>query len=162
LLRKAGQARNWGHLFFQFDGRVNRAKFWIAALIFAAINVVLAILGYVMDQSVVFQALNSMLGIVILISSIAVGVKRLHDRNKSGWYLLLFYLVPSILVVIGVLIGAFVEDSTIIATVLGLLAFAIGVWAFVEMGCLRGTIGVNQYGPDPVAPATIPPVRLPT
>jgi uncharacterized membrane protein YhaH (DUF805 family) len=162
LLRKAGQAMNWGHLFFQFDGRVNRAKFWIAALIFAAINVVLAILGYVMDQSVVFQALNSMLGIVILISSIAVGVKRLHDRNKSGWYLLLFYLVPSMLVVIGVLIGAFVEDSTIIATVLGLLAFAIGVWAFVEMGCLRGTIGVNQYGSDPVAPTTIPPVPLPT
>jgi uncharacterized membrane protein YhaH (DUF805 family) len=153
---------DWGHLFFKFDGRVNRAKFWIAVLIFAAINVVLAIVGYVMDQSVVFQALNSMLGIVILISSIAVGVKRLHDRNKSGWYLLLFYLVPSVLVVIGVLIGAFVEDSTIIATVLGLLAFAIAVWAFIEMGCLRGTIGINQYGPDPVAPATIPPVRLPT
>ena len=153
---------NWGQLFFNFNGRVNRAKFWIAALIFAAINVVMAVLDYVTDQSVVFQALNGMLSIVILISSIAVGVKRLHDRNKSGWYLLLFYLVPSILVVIGVLIGAFVEDSTIIATVLGLLAFAIGVWAFVEMGCLRGTIGVNQYGPDPVAPATIPPVRLPT
>ncbi len=153
---------DWGHLFFKFDGRVNRAKFWIAVLIFAAINVVLAIVGYVMDQSVVFQALNSMLGIVILISSIAVGVKRLHDRNKSGWYLLLFYLVPSVLVVIGVLIGAFVEDSTIMATVLGLLAFAIAVWAFIEMGCLRGTIGINQYGPDPVAPATIPPVRLPT
>jgi len=153
---------DWGHLFFKFDGRVNRARFWIAALVFAVINVVLAILGYVMDQSVVFQALNSMLGIVILIASIAVGVKRLHDRNKSGWYLLLFYLVPSILVVIGVLIGAFMEDSAIIATVLGLLAFAIGVWAFVEMGCLRGTVGVNQYGPDPVAPATIPPVRLQT
>ena len=153
---------NWGQLFFNFNGRVNRAKFWLAALIFAAINVVMAVLDYVTDQSVVFQALNGMLSIVILISSIAVGVKRLHDRNKSGWYLLLFYLVPSILVVIGVLIGAFVEDSTIIATVLGLLAFAIGVWAFVEMGCLRGTIGVNQYGPDPVAPATIPPVRLPT
>jgi uncharacterized membrane protein YhaH (DUF805 family) len=153
---------NWGHLFFKFDGRVNRAKFWIAALIFAAINIVMAVLEYATDQNVVVQALNSMLGIVILISSIAVGVKRLHDRNKSGWYLLLFYLVPSILVVIGVLIGAFVEDSTIIATVLGLLAFAIGVWAFIEMGCLRGTIGVNQYGPDPVSPATIPPVRLPT
>ena len=153
---------NWGQLFFNFNGRVNRAKFWIAALIFAAINVVMAVLDYVTDQSVVFQSLNGMLSIVILISSIAVGVKRLHDRNKSGWYLLLFYLVPSVLVVIGVLIGAFVEDSTIIATVLGLLAFAIGVWAFIEMGCLRGTIGVNQYGPDPVAPATIPPVRLPT
>src|SRR4029079_13415503 len=153
---------DWGHLFFKFDGRVNRAKFWIAVLIFAAINVVLAIVGYVMDQSVVFQALNSMLGIVILISSIAVGVKRLHDRNKSGWYLLLFYLVPSVLVVIGVLIGAFVEDSSIIDTVLVPLVLAIAVWAFIEMGCMRGTIGINQYGPDPVAPATIPPVRLPT
>ena len=153
---------NWGQLFFNFNGRVNRAKFWIAALIFAAINVVMAVLDYVTDQSVVFQALNGMLSVVILISSIAVGVKRLHDRNKSGWYLLLFYLVPSILVVIGVLIGAFVEDSTIIATVLALSAFALVVWAFIEMGCLRGTVGVNQYGPDPVAPATIPPVRLPT
>ena len=153
---------NWGHLFFTFDGRANRARFWIAGLIFAVIYAVMTIIDYVTDQSVVFQALNGMLIIVILIASIAVGVKRLHDRNKSGWYLLLFYLVPSMLVVIGVLIGAFVEDSTIIATVLGLLAFAIGVWAFVEMGCLRGTIGVNQYGSDPVAPTTIPPVRLPT
>ena len=153
---------NWGHLFFTFDGRANRARFWIAGLIFAVIYAVMTIIDYVTDQSVVFQALNGMLIIVILIASIAVGVKRLHDSNKSGWYLLLFYLVPSVLVVIGVLIGAFVEDSTIIATVLGLLAFAIAVWAFIEMGCLRGTIGINQYGPDPVAPATIPPVRLPT
>ena len=57
---------DWGHLFFKFDGRVNRAKFWIAVLIFAAINVVLAIVGYVMDQSVVFQALNSSLNEVLL------------------------------------------------------------------------------------------------
>ena len=153
---------DWGHLFFTFDGRANRARFWIAGLIFAVIYAVMTIIDYVTDQSVVFQALNGMFIIVILIASIAVGVKRLHDRNKSGWYLLLFYFVPCTLAALSVLIGAFVDDSTIIATVLGLLAFAIGVWAFIEMGCLRGTIGVNQYGPDPVAPATIPPVRLPT
>jgi uncharacterized membrane protein YhaH (DUF805 family) len=74
----------------------------------------------------------------------------------------LFYLVPTILVTIGILIGAVMDDSTLIASVLGLAAFAIGVWAFVEMGCLRGTIGANQYGPDPVAPATVPPIRTPT
>ena len=153
---------DWGHLFFKFNSRTNRAKFWIAGLIFAVINVVMAIFGYVADQSVIFQAVNSMLGIVMLISSIAVGVKRLHDRNKSGWYLLLFYFVPGIVAALSVLIGEFVEDSSIIATVLALVAFALIVWAFVEMGCLRGTIGVNQYGPDPVAPATLPPVRLPT
>ena len=39
-------------LFFKFNGRINRAKFWLAVLVFAAIYVVLAILGYVTDQSV--------------------------------------------------------------------------------------------------------------
>jgi uncharacterized membrane protein YhaH (DUF805 family) len=153
---------DWGHLFFTFDGRSSRARFWIAGLIFVVVYAVMTIIDYVTDQSVVFQALNGMCIIVIVIASIAVGVKRLHDRNKSGWYLLLFYFVPCTLAALSVLIGAFVEDSSIIATVLALLALALVVWAFVEMGCLRGTIGVNQYGPDPVAPAIIPPVRLPT
>jgi uncharacterized membrane protein YhaH (DUF805 family) len=153
---------NWGHLFFKFDGRVNRARFWAAGLVLAAINVVLAIVGYLTDQNVIFQALNGMLSIVILIASLAVGVKRLHDRNKSGWYLLLFYFVPGVLAAAGVLIGEFMEDATMIATVLTFLAVAFMVWAFIELGCLRGTVGANPYGPDPVAPATVPPVRLPT
>jgi uncharacterized membrane protein YhaH (DUF805 family) len=153
---------NWGQLFFKFDGRVNRTPFWIAALIFAVINIALLFLGYVTEQSGIFQALNGMLSIVILISSIAVGVKRLHDRNKSGWYLLLFYFAPGVLAAASVLVGEFMEDSEIIATVLTLLAVALIVWALVELGCLRGTVGTNPYGPDPVAPATIPPVRLPT
>src|SRR5882757_10040032 len=122
---------NWGYLFFKFDGRVNRAKFWIGGLVLAALNVALAIIGYLTDQNVVFQAINGMLNIVILIASVAVGVKRLHDRNKSGWYLLLFYFVPGVLAAASVLIGEFVEDSSIIATVLTLLAVALMVWAFV-------------------------------
>jgi len=153
---------SWGHLFFTFDGRANRARFWIAGLIFAVVYAVMTIIDYVTDQSVVFQALNGMFIVVILIASIAVGVKRLHDRNKSGWYLLLFYFAPCTLAAISVLIGTFVDESTVIATVLALLALTLVVWAFIEMGCLRGTIGINQYGSDPVAPATIPPVRLPT
>jgi uncharacterized membrane protein YhaH (DUF805 family) len=150
------------HLFFNFSGRVNRAKFWIAVVIFVAIHVLMAILDYATDQSVVFQALNGMLSIVVVICSVAVGVERLHDRNKSGWYLLLFYFLPGVLAALSVLIGEFVEDANIIATVLALLAFALMVWALIELGCLRGTVGVNQYGLDPIAPTTVPPVRLPT
>lgn len=151
-----------GQLFFAFNGRTNRGKCWLAALVFCAIYVALAILGYLTDDSAILQAINGMLGIVIFISSLAVGVKRLHDRNKSGWYLLLFYIAPAILVIASVAMGAIMENSTMVASVLGLAAFAIGVWAFIELGCLRGTIGTNQYGPDPVAPATVPPVRMPT
>ena len=148
---------DWGQLFFKFNGRINRAKFWLAVLIYTAINVVMAILGYVSDDSAVFQAVNGMLGIVIFISSLAVGVKRLHDRNKSGWYLVLFYIIPSILIVAGIAVGTIMEDSIMIASILGLVAAAIGIWAFIELGCLRGTIGSNPYGPDPIPPAFVPP-----
>jgi uncharacterized membrane protein YhaH (DUF805 family) len=152
---------DWGALFFKFSGRINRAKYWLAALIYAAISVILNIVGLATDQSATFQAINGMLSIVILISSIAVGIKRLHDRNKSGWYLLLFYVVPGILIMAAIGMYLTMEDATLIATVLGLATVAIGVWAFIELGCLRGTVGANQYGPDPIAPATVPPARTP-
>jgi uncharacterized membrane protein YhaH (DUF805 family) len=146
---------DWGHLLFKFSGRINRAKFWIAALVYFALNVILSIIGYATDQSGAFQAVNGMIGIVILISSLSVGIKRLHDRNKSGWYLLVFYLVPGILLIAAV--GAYMtmEDGTLVSAVLGFLSFAIGVWAFVELGCLRGTVGANAYGPDPIDPAVV-------
>jgi uncharacterized membrane protein YhaH (DUF805 family) len=33
------------------------------------------------------------------------------------------------------------------------LGFAVLVWAFVELGCLRGTLGPNRFGPDPLVAA---------
>jgi uncharacterized membrane protein YhaH (DUF805 family) len=152
---------NWAHLFFTFHGRINRAKYWLAMLVYAVIYFVLAIFGYLTDNSPIYQAINGMLNIVIVISSLAVGVKRLHDRNKSGWYLVLFYIVPGILVTAGVVVGTVMEDSLVMASIFGLAAFAIGVWAFVELGCLRGTVGPNRYGPDPLAPPAIPALRTP-
>jgi uncharacterized membrane protein YhaH (DUF805 family) len=150
---------DWGHLLFKFNGRINRAKFWVAALIYFGIDVVLNIIGYATDQSAAFQAVNGMIALVILISSLAVGMKRLHDRNKSGWYLLFFYVVPGILVMAAIGTYLTMEDGTLIAAVLGLASLAIGIWAFVELGCLRGTIGANAYGPDPIAPAIVAPAR---
>jgi uncharacterized membrane protein YhaH (DUF805 family) len=151
-----GQTMDWGQLFFNFTGRINRAKYWLAVLVFAVIYIVLALVGTLTDGSAIYQAINGMLNIVIFISSLAVGVKRLHDRDKSGWYLVLLYIVPGVLVTVGIAIGTLMEDSILIAGTLGLAAFAIGVWAFVELGCLRGTIGANRYGPDPLAPAANP------
>ena len=133
---------------FSFHGRINRAKFWIAALVYFVINFVLTGIGAVSD-SATFQALNGMIGIVVLISSIAVGMKRLHDRGKSGWYLLFFYVAPGILMMAAIGTYLTMEDGTLVSALLGLVAFAIGVWAFVELGCLRGTVGSNRFGPDP-------------
>jgi uncharacterized membrane protein YhaH (DUF805 family) len=57
----------------------------------------------------------------------------------------LFYVVPSILQAAG-------DRAPEVGLVFGLIALAIWIWAFVELGCLRGTIAGNPYGPDPVAP----------
>jgi hypothetical protein len=43
--------------------------------------------------------------------------------------------------------------------VFGGAGIAIGIWAFVELGCLRGTVGYNQYGADPL---TAPPPATPS
>jgi uncharacterized membrane protein YhaH (DUF805 family) len=89
-----------------------------------------------------------------------VVTKRLHDRNKSAWYLLIFVLIPSIFlgaVIVALVYGALMTDDIgnlgALAPIGGALTIAgsvIMIWAFVELACLRGTIGPNRYGPDPL------------
>jgi uncharacterized membrane protein YhaH (DUF805 family) len=85
--------------------------------------------------------------VVSWISAFAVGVKRLHDRDKSGWWILLFYLAPSVLGSI-----ANTSEQPLVGFVLGVGSFVISIWALVELGFLRGTVGPNRYGPDPLQP----------
>ena len=149
---------NFGQLLFGFNGRINRGKYWLAILIFIIVSLVMGVIGYMADQVMAFQLLNLIVSIGVLVSSIAVGIKRLHDRDKSGWWLLLFYLLPSALMGIGAVmffygIGAETTGSIIGGSVFYILGLAVFVWAFVEMGCLRGTAGPNRFGPDPLAAA---------
>jgi uncharacterized membrane protein YhaH (DUF805 family) len=147
-----------GSLFMSFSGRINRAKFWLGVVILTVINFVISFaVALLMGNSTVGTIITGIIGILIFIASLAVGAKRCHDRAKSGWLLLLFYVVPGILMVIAAVMGLYgaVGGSTssgLVAAVLGIAAFAICIWAFVELGCLRGTIGPNQYGPDPLPP----------
>ena len=98
-------------LLFGFQGRANRAKFWLVAL------------GILVVEVILFAVILVFVVIATWIS-IAVAVKRYHDRNKSGWWVLIVF-VP----VIG------------------------GLWYLIECGFLRGTPGPNTYGPDPLIAA---------
>jgi uncharacterized membrane protein YhaH (DUF805 family) len=122
------------NLLFGFQGRTNRAKFWLVAIALLVIEViVLGIIGgnaaMSDDPQQAVASLGPVAGIVLVIVglaatwiTIAVGIKRFHDRNKSGvWVLIIF--VP----VIG------------------------SLWYLIECGFLRGTPGPNDYGPDPLA-----------
>ena len=105
-----------------FTGRAPRAEYWWFYL--------LVIIGYViatvLDSTLglgrmagPYGLITMLFGLAMLVPSIAVGIRRLHDLGKSGWWLLIAF-IP--------IIGAIV-----------LIVF------FVQ----AGTPGDNEYGPDP-------------
>ena len=184
-----------GHYLFGFSGRANRAKQWLLLLIgliwapiaFALVFMLLGtqnIVGVVTEKlPVTVLTLNpnltilwTVLGIaylVLLYINLAVSTKRLHDRNKSAMWLLVFFVLPMILGLyrLHAMMPAFAQLGTIwsnalhgikpsqdnpfdnqppLATILGGVSSLISLWAFVELYCLPGTAGDNQYGPDPL------------
>lgn len=147
---------NWTAFLFSARGRLNRGKYWLTAIVYLAVWAVFLVVAFValgnnIENAFDFAGVGLLLwvtaGILTLLmtwSSIAVGIKRLHDREKSGWWMLVFLLGPTVLNGLG--------QSTIGAAnlILTLGAAVVSIWAFVELGCLRGTPGTNLYGPDPL------------
>jgi len=111
-------------LLFSFEGRVNRQPYWMFILAVIVVYLVLIGISIAVGENV-GMILMVLFGLVMLWSSLALQVKRWHDRDKSAWWLLMNF-VP--------FIGA--------------------IWVLVECGFLRGTEGQNSYGPDPLAGAS--------
>jgi uncharacterized membrane protein YhaH (DUF805 family) len=86
----------------------------------------------------------------------ATAVKRLHDRNKSGWWIVPFFIAPILLSKVGDWLG-----DSYPADLLMLVMIALSLWGFVEVLCLSGTSGPNQFGPDPQAPVNRSPRPAP-
>ena len=106
--------------FLEFTGRSRRKEFWM----FTLLSVIAAIAAALIDLMFGFgPEQNGPVGIVVsltfLIPSLSVSVRRLHDVDRSGWWLLLA-LIP----------------------ILGWIVLI--VW-----NCTDGTRGTNQFGPDP-------------
>ena len=150
---------DWKKLLFSFRGRMNRAKYWLVILINGVISGVCitifavqfnglrtGIYGDASGGVIAVIGVITLILIAIFVSSLAIAFKRLHDRNKSGVWLLLFWLAPTVLNAIGQSIGS--AAGVFVA----LVGAAIGVWGFVEIACLKGTTGPNDYGPDPLSP----------
>ena len=68
-----------------FSGRARRSEYWY----FALFNIIFSIIFAVIGTAIHFPALNTLYSLAVLLPSIAVGVRRMHDVDKSGWYLLI-------------------------------------------------------------------------
>ena len=149
----------------QFSGRAPRAEYWwfflaviIAYVVASIIDSLLGMKGMVMG---VYGPIATLLMLGTLVPSLAVGVRRLHDTNRTGWWILA-PLVPYCLAF--VLGGAAMMGGTAAGSGAGMGA-GMGIAAiFLFLGaacalallvfyCLPGTVGDNRYGPDPYAGA---------
>jgi uncharacterized membrane protein YhaH (DUF805 family) len=151
------------NLLFGFEGRINRAKCWCVTLINSVCTVIfLLLVPYnIVDtfmntdrhraMPLMIALLIGTVGPILIISTwcfAAIGCKRLHDRNKSGWCMVPFFVLPMLLAK-----AAEWPDAPNVDFFFGVIAFGINIWAFVEIFCLKGTKGPNVFGSDPLARA---------
>lgn len=117
---------DWNWLLLSREGRVPRKIYW---LYYVVPVLVISLVLNVVDMALGFervQPLSLFFTLLAIWPSICVGAKRCHDRNKSAWWILITF-IP----VIGI------------------------IWWIIEFGCLRGTVGPNRFGPDPIAPEAL-------
>jgi uncharacterized membrane protein YhaH (DUF805 family) len=128
-----------------FSGRASRSEFWwfylffLIMLIGAALILGggIAMVGFSTTMLTVFSVIAGLIYLAILIPFFSVTVRRFHDRNLSGWwYGLVFVLnmVPNMM-----------PDNIPLLAVSGIAAIAS-----IVICCLKGTQGPNKYGADPL------------
>jgi uncharacterized membrane protein YhaH (DUF805 family) len=172
---------DWTWYLFSFEGRINRARYWLGTLVMLGWMLLIGWVTYIWLQfvadgrlpagrtSIHFGAdeflnlfdpasyhslsrgdivpivINAVGTPVLLWFYLAISIKRLHDRDRSGWWMVPFVLLPF-------LHGHFddrLPDSYWMLP-LGLASIVFSVWGFIEMACLRGTAGTNRFGPNPL------------
>jgi uncharacterized membrane protein YhaH (DUF805 family) len=112
-----------------FNGRSRRAEYWWFYLATLIVYLPMVIVDSAAESGAgdpgIFAIILPLLALALLLPSLAVQVRRLHDINKSGWNCL-WNLLP-----------------------------IVGPILLIVWFCRRGTVGDNRFGPDPLAPAQV-------
>src|SRR5215213_10035618 len=102
-------------ILFSFEGRIGRRIYWLAIVALIVAVLVLTFAPFLLNSeaaAVVLLVFSQFIWLLSLWPILAVGAKRLHDRNKNGWWLLVFWLLPFALVVAGFGIALFDDTRT--------------------------------------------------
>ncbi len=111
-------------LLFSFHGRISRSTYWLKfylpymGIYILMIGLDIAIGSF--DKEAGVGMFTGIFWLISIYSVIVINIKRIHDRNRIGWFLLL-----------------------------GLIPF-VNIWVMIELGFLKGSEGSNDYGDDPL------------
>jgi uncharacterized membrane protein YhaH (DUF805 family) len=144
-----------------FSGRAPRPEYWWFALAliiaFVVVGIVESIVGIHHMILYSYGPLSLLLWLATIVPSLAVGVRRLHDTNRSGWWILLPLVPYALAIVLG---GAAMMGGAASGSPMGMYAGlgVAGIFMFLGMigaivllifMVLPGTPGENRYGPNP-------------
>jgi uncharacterized membrane protein YhaH (DUF805 family) len=114
-------------------------------------------MAFVMRTMAIIQLI---LIVILAYPTTALMMKRLNDRDRPSYFAYIFW-APTVLLLLGGLTGlttttvdmggVAVPTQSGLGWVLSIASLAIGIWALIELGILKGTDGPNQHGPDPLA-----------
>ena len=138
---------DWRHLFFGFDGRINRTPYWIAMAVLVVAEFISFSFGYGRGD----ERLSALLELAILYPETAVLFKRAHDRDMPEKVVIGYValaIVLSGLTIFG--LGGTSEKPSGLYWLVALPCMGLALYLFVELGFRRGVSGPNAHGPDPL------------
>ncbi len=107
-------------ILFSLNGRINRAKYWLYCLLLGLAHFIWAVITLIIFGEDGFFVPYFLGSLFLIYPGLAMNVKRCHDRGRSGWFVLVSF-IP-----------------------------IVSIWYLIEVGFLKGDIGDNGYGPDPL------------
>ncbi len=79
--------------YVNFSGRAARSEFWYWLLFALIVSAVTAILDTAIFPDSYVSPFNSIAGLILLLPGIAVSVRRLHDLDRTGWWMLIIFTI---------------------------------------------------------------------
>jgi len=139
---------DWAYLFNSFDGRISRRTFWTAmvALLIAEI------IAHIIAEAIQGDRLSAIVDLAFTYPEFAIAAKRGHDRDMPLWLLITFFCAGAVLDLLTVLqLSGTDEEPSMLSIFIAVPFTVLGLALLIELGFRRGTVGPNQYGPDPLA-----------
>jgi uncharacterized membrane protein YhaH (DUF805 family) len=142
---------DFGYILTSTEGRIPRSQWWAGLAVIVVIGILLAFLiAWIFGPTMIGLVATLILQVALIYPSYALSAKRFQDRDKPGSLALIgigLGLLQTLARVLG-LSNPFQPNA--IDWVLSIALLIVGIWYLIELGILRGTVGPNGYGPDPL------------